>query len=271
MKKLISRRQFLAAAGVAAAAGVLTACGGSSASTAGSAAGSAAAASGDTIKVGVMGPLTGDASVYGQAVVNGASLYIKQVNADGGVNGKQLEVIAMDEQGDETQAVTCFTKMVDQGITALVGDVTTAPTLAVAAESKRAGDMVNSRKLFDDSETAHPIEPEEYIPVENIRGKLLLIGAEDDALWDAAKYIRRMEKRLAEKPHECEIETMVYAHGTHFVFPEGMLKIMLPVGSGLFVKWAFHAARKYPKECRETRKDIEKRMCRVLAEWKGEK
>ena len=33
----------------------------------------------------------------------------------------------MDEQGDETQAVTCFTKMVDQGITGLVGDVTTAP------------------------------------------------------------------------------------------------------------------------------------------------
>ena len=98
MKKLISRRQFLAAAGVAVAAGALTACGGSSASTAGSAAGSAAA-SGSTIKVGVMGPLTGDASVYGQAVVNGASLYIKQVNADGGVNGKQLEVITMDEIG----------------------------------------------------------------------------------------------------------------------------------------------------------------------------
>ena len=107
MKKMFTRRQFMAAAGVAVAAGALTACGGSSASTAGSAAGSAAAASGDTIKVGVMGPLTGDASVYGQAVVNGASLYIKQVNADGGVNGKQLEVIAMDEQGDETQAVTC--------------------------------------------------------------------------------------------------------------------------------------------------------------------
>ena len=41
----------------------------------------------------------------------------------------------MDEQGDATQAVTCFTKMCDQGITALVGDVTTTPTLAVAAES----------------------------------------------------------------------------------------------------------------------------------------
>ena len=80
-----------------------------------------------------------------------------------------------------------------------------------------------------------------------------------------------MEKRLAEKPHECEIETMVYAHGTHFVFPEGMLKIMLPVGSGLFVKFAFQAAKKYPKECRQTGLDIEKRMGRVLAEWKGAK
>lgn len=131
--------------------------------------------------------------------------------------------------------------------------------------------MVNSRKLFDDSEAVHPIEPGEYIPVENIRGKLLLIGAEDDALWDTAKYIRRMEKRLAEKPHVCELETMVYAHGTHFVFPEGMLKTMLPVGSGLFVQLAFQAAKKYPKECRQTRIDIEKRMCRTLAEWKEEK
>ena len=141
----------------------------------------------------------------------------------------------------------------------------------IAAESKRTGDMVNSRKLFDDSEAAHPIEPEEYIPVENICGKLLLIGAEDDVLWDTARYIRRMEKRLAEKPHECEVEAAVYAHGTHFVFPEGMLKTMLPVGSGLFMKLAFQAAKKYPKECRENRRDIERRICRSIAEWKGAK
>ena len=42
----------------------------------------------------------------------------------------------MDEQGDATQAVTCFTKMCDQGITGLIGDVTTTPTLAVVAESQ---------------------------------------------------------------------------------------------------------------------------------------
>ena len=111
MKKMISRRNFLTAAGVVAAAGVLTACGGSSSSTAAS---STAAASGDTIKIGVMGPLTGNVSVYGQAVVNGASLYLKQVNANGGINGKQIEILTEDEQGDATQAVNCFTKMVDR-------------------------------------------------------------------------------------------------------------------------------------------------------------
>ena len=140
MKKMISRRSFLAAAGVSAAALALTACGGSSsstaASTAASTAGSTAAASGDTIKIGVMGPMTGDVSVYGLAVINGANLYLDQVNANGGINGKMIESITMDEQGDATQAVQCFTKMVDEGIVGLVGDVTTTPTLAVAAESQ---------------------------------------------------------------------------------------------------------------------------------------
>ena len=135
MKNMISRRNFLAAAGVVAAAGVLTACGGSSSTAASTAGSTAAAASGDTIKVGVMGPLSGNVSVYGQAVVNGASLYLKQVNANGGINGKQIEILTEDEQGDATQAVNCFTKMVDEGMTALIGDVTTTPTLAVVAES----------------------------------------------------------------------------------------------------------------------------------------
>lgn len=140
MKKSISRRQFLAVVGAAAAAGALSACGSSSSSssTAASTAGSAAAegAAGATIKVGLLAPLTGDVSVYGIAVANGANLYIKQINEAGGINGKQIEVVEMDEQGDATQAVTCFTQMVDEGITALIGDVTTTPTLAVVAESQ---------------------------------------------------------------------------------------------------------------------------------------
>ena len=66
----------------------------------------------------------------------------------------------------------------------------------IKKETKRTGDMINSRKLFDDSEKAHPITEDEMIKIEKIHGTLLLIGAEDDVLWDTAKYIRRMKQRI---------------------------------------------------------------------------
>ena len=138
----------------------------------------------------------------------------------------------------------------------------------IKKETKRTGDMINSRKLFDDSEKAHPITEDEMIKIEKIHGTLLLIGAEDDVLWDTAKYIRRMKQRMKEHPHTCRLEYVIYEHGTHFVFPDSMLKIMLPVGSGLFVKLAFQAARKYPEECRRARLDIDQRVRNAVAKWK---
>ena len=66
----------------------------------------------------------------------------------------------------------------------------------IEKETKRTGDMINSRKLFDDSEKAHPITEDEMIKIEKIHGTVLLIGAEDDVLWDTAKYIRRMKQRM---------------------------------------------------------------------------
>lgn len=141
----------------------------------------------------------------------------------------------------------------------------------IKSESKKNGDMVNSRKIFDDSESSHPLEECEFIKVEKIKGKLILIGAEDDALWDTAKYIRRIEKRLSEKQHNCEAESYVYPHGTHYVFPESLLKDILPIGSGLFLKLAFKAARDFPAECKETRKDIDQRVVKAIKEWKNAK
>ena len=77
------------------------------------------------------------------------------------------------------------------------------------------------------------------------------------------------EKPISAKTHVCEVEALTYQHGTHFVFLESMIKTMLPIGSGLFVKLAFKAAKKYPEECRKTRMDIEVLMTRAIAEWKG--
>ena len=46
-----------------------------------------------------------------------------------------------------------------------------------------------------------------------------------------------------------------------------MLKMMLPVGSGLFVSFMFKAGKEHKRECRETRIDIDRRLKKALAEW----
>jgi hypothetical protein len=137
----------------------------------------------------------------------------------------------------------------------------------IKKESKESGNMVSSIKLFEESERLHPVQEDEKIKIENICGKIVFIGAEDDVLWNTCKYIERMKKRLEIKPHTCECELLLYKHGTHFVFPESMLKSMLPIGSGLFVKLAFKAAKQFPKECLQTRKDIDNKLSIILSQW----
>lgn len=94
------------------------------------------AADGETIKIGLLAPLTGSVAEYGNAVTNGAKMYIEEVNAAGGINGKQIEIVSYDEEGDATKAITGYNSLVDQGVTAIIGDVTTAPTVAVVAASQ---------------------------------------------------------------------------------------------------------------------------------------
>ena len=137
----------------------------------------------------------------------------------------------------------------------------------IQEESKAGGDKVASRKMFDESERRHPIQEDERIKVENIHGKIIFIGGEDDVLWDTCKYIRRMVERLDALPHDSTFESWLYEHGTHFAFPESMLKMMLPVGSGLLISFMFKAGKEHPKECRETRIDIDRRLKTALAEW----
>ncbi len=134
-------------------------------------------------------------------------------------------------------------------------------------EAKEGGDKVAARKMFDESERRHPVQEEEKIKVENIHGKIVFVGAEDDVLWDTCKYIRRMEERLSQKPHDSSFESLLYEHGTHFVFPQSMLKKMLPIASGSLVKFMFRAGREYPEQCLETRKDIDRKLTQILRKW----
>lgn len=140
----------------------------------------------------------------------------------------------------------------------------------IEEETKGSGDITRSTHLFIDSEKAREHTEEEMIKVENIKGKLIMVGADDDSFWEAGKYVRRMDKRLKERPHECDYEALTYEHGTHFVLPETMLRKALPVGLKFVMKFIFKAAKDYPKECEKTRKDIDRRLSAVLKQWVAE-
>ena len=73
---------------------------------------------------------------------------------------------------------------------------------------------------------------------------------------------------MSEKPHKCEVEALVYEHGTHFVFPESLLKKIFPIGSGLLLKMMFKAAKDYPEECKQARIDIDRKMVKTIEDWK---
>lgn len=137
----------------------------------------------------------------------------------------------------------------------------------IEKESKEGGNRIASREMFDESERRHPLKEEEMIKVENSKGKIVLIGAEDDCLWDTCRYIRRIRDRLAQKEHQGDFVYLLYEHGTHFVFPESLLKMMLPIGSRFFVGFMFKAGKDYPEECRNTRIDIDQKLKEIINEW----
>ena len=137
----------------------------------------------------------------------------------------------------------------------------------IEEETKGSGDIERSTCLFIDSEKAHPLTEEQMIKIENIKGKLILVGADDDSFWEAGKYVRRMDKRLQERPHECEYEALAYEHGTHFVLPESMLRLALPFGLKFVMRFIFKAAKDYPDECEQTRKDIDRKLSAALRQW----
>lgn len=87
--------------------------------------------SGDTIKVGLQAPMTGDNAQYGQDMKNGVELAFKKINSDGGINGKKLELIVGDDKATPSEAVAVVNKMImNDGVKAIIGGYNSSPTLA---------------------------------------------------------------------------------------------------------------------------------------------
>ena len=87
---------------------------------------------GDTILLGGIGPMTGDAAMYGNSTYNGANLAVEEINAAGGINGKKIVLKVMDDKNDVVEASNAFNKLKEEGMVALVGAVTSKPSDAVA-------------------------------------------------------------------------------------------------------------------------------------------
>ncbi len=89
----------------------------------------------DTFKIGGIGPTTGDNAIYGTAVKNGIELAVNEINADGGINGKQIEYQFEDDQSDSEKSVNAYNTLKDWGMQMLVGSVTSTPCTAVVEET----------------------------------------------------------------------------------------------------------------------------------------
>ena len=85
---------------------------------------------GGTFKLGTIGPLTGDAAIYGQAVANGAKIAVDEINASD--SAIKFEFQSQDDVADGETSVNAYNKLMDWGMQVMVGPTTTGASIAVA-------------------------------------------------------------------------------------------------------------------------------------------
>ena len=93
----------------------------------------------DTIKIGAIIPQTGPVSNYGNSSEKGALLAVDEINKNGGINGKKIEWISYDGKGEITDSTTAYNKLKGDKVAAIVGPLTSKPSLAVSEIAKKDG------------------------------------------------------------------------------------------------------------------------------------
>jgi len=98
-----------------------------------------ACAGGNTIKVGLVAPLTGEVRTFGQSMRNGAMQAFDEVNAAGGLNGRQIQVMVRDDANDPEESAEAGRQLIDgAGVVAVVGSVSSGCSEALAARCQSA-------------------------------------------------------------------------------------------------------------------------------------
>ena len=157
----------------------------------------------DTFKIGGIGPITGGAAVYGQAVMNAYQMAVDEINAAGGINGYQIEFNFQDDEHDAEKSVNAYNTLKDWGMQMLLGTVTSTPCTAVE------GEAVNDNMfLLTPSGSA----------VESISGDnaFRVCFSDPNQGTASAKYIG--ENKLAEKVAVIYNSSDVYSSGIYNTF-----------------------------------------------------
>ncbi len=164
---------------------------------AGCGAGTGTGSSGDgnsqaVIKIGGIGPITGPAAIYGQAVKNGAEIAIDEINAKGDL---KFELKFQDDENDAEKAVNAYNNLKDWGMQISMGTVTTQPCIAVSGEvdsdgifaltpSASSTDVINGKThmfqmCFTDPNQG--VASAKYIKDQNLGKKIAIIYNNSDA------------------------------------------------------------------------------------------
>lgn len=87
---------------------------------------------GNTVKIGGVAPLSGAVAVYGVECKNGIDLAVEEINAAGGINGKQVQFVCEDDEGAPDKTVNAFKKLTTKdGIKVVIGSLTSGCTQAI--------------------------------------------------------------------------------------------------------------------------------------------
>ncbi|MDD6214423.1 MAG: ABC transporter substrate-binding protein [Firmicutes bacterium] len=144
-----------------------------------------------TIKIGGIGPITGAAAIYGQAVKNGAEIALEEINAKGDL---KFELKFEDDENDAEKAVNAYNNLKDWGMKISMGAVTTQPCIAVSTESNSDGifamtpsasspDVVKDKDLMFQMCFTDPnqgIASAKYIKEQNLGEKIAVIYNNSD-------------------------------------------------------------------------------------------
>ncbi len=137
--------------------------------------------SGDTVKIGHFASLTGDTATFGSETDQGVKLAIKEINAAGGVLGKQIELETQDDQSKPEEAKTVATKFASDGkIVAVIGEVASTRSIAAAPVFERAGIPMVSPSSTNEKVTQEGPYIFRVCFIDPFQGKVMAKFASDD-------------------------------------------------------------------------------------------